>query len=238
MAKNLKKDRRPLSLSTRGDFYRIRAGKHADDPTLQAAIRTHESFVKTYDSVVKMKENPDPLLPEAANRLKVSKAAKDAAARLSKNSDAVLNDIENRKAVIALEIHERIGIKETPHGQEIRSILRGLSAVERGKRISQAIENGDSELLSAVVLGHPMTLGMTQNDVEKYHERAERAFASDLVKLRETLDEISGLLVDSLVETVDVAEKLEGTPQERKELRQKREAADLAEKSLNDAFSV
>ncbi len=212
----LRRTARPVSLrAPLGDHIRKHAGKHADDAVLVRALSQHERLVKAWDAVADMSEHRHPEMTETGHRRKLAQAADEALKRLASANDDVSRDLNLRLEKLKAEISQRIALKESATAPEIRSILREMSNADRGAAIRAGIEAEDVELLSAVFTGHPLSVGMSRQQMIEYRGLAEKQLAGDLTDLRTALEKTQKLLQESFIDSVMLAESIEGPKSER-----------------------
>ena len=159
--------------------------------------------------------------------------------RLAKMSDGVLNDLKNRINGLGDQADERLGLKgDNPQAGEIRAVLRGMDNKAKREAFKEAVKNGDSELIGAVLsASNPLLLGVDKNQMKQWRDLAESELLPDLVQFREAAEYSVDLLQDSFTAAVNLVDNVAGTREEVRADQAQIDAARKAESALSEALS-
>ena len=226
--------RHPSLTMTRNSIIEMKAGeKWKNDPDI------NRQYIVAMDAISDMINTPDPLLPDAANRKRLEDAGQKAMSRLAKMSDGVLNDLKNRINGLGDQADERLGLKgDNPQAGEIRAVLRGMDNKAKREAFKEAVKNGDSELIGAVLsASNPLLLGVDKNQMKQWRDLAESELLPDLVQFREAAEYSVDLLQDSFTAAVNLVDNVAGTREEVRADQAQIDAARKAESALSEALS-
>ena len=158
----------------------------SDDPALNNLGSVHAELARSFDALVESREARNPNTPQAAHLDSISRHFDSTMTRLASAADRAKEAATKR--LYKIEDDFRSVVKwDEKHAQELRGVLRGLSASEKSEFIGAAIQNKDGATLAAV-LGAPAALsGITPDQQKAYRGRALHTHAPDLAKLEKTL---------------------------------------------------
>lgn len=237
----LRKSDRPASLRAPAGWRKAledQAGKHAADHALQTALGFHARTVAAWDRLEEVRQNRHPHHTAAAHIALVDRSAGEMMARFGRDSDGVLDLLASRRNQVKTEIRQRLGITMSPEVPEVRAILRGMGAADRGRHLRNAVEQGDRVVMSALFETQSATLlGMAPGEIQRYQELATRTHAADLLALDDALERAQTLLTSALVDAQGLRERVAGDPLVQAEFVRATEAAEAAALGLRNAIS-
>lgn len=142
------------------------------------------------------------LTPEA-RILQTSNFADRVVANVCKQIDAADATLSKQIAFTEGELSKPLeAAVHTVTAQELRGLARSMTPDDRRKLITDSIEAGDTQVLSALLAAHPLTTGLTKVEVEvfsrKYREKAQPLLANRLAIMKKTqqlLNDRSGLVM-------------------------------------------
>ena len=135
-----------------------------DDRLIADADRHYQQAVEAFEQLESMRETADPRITRAAHL-----------ERLAMTAEAAEKQAINRvvRSAVDLDVHaahaydqaaKSIGVdSDSPAGNELRGILRGMDEKSRAEAIHAAIENRDQPILQAVYnAAHPLAIGIKE----------------------------------------------------------------------------
>lgn len=213
-----------------------KAGDLAGDSALVSAINQHAHLIKGWQALDQVRTSRDPSITPATHLKLIKSKTESLVNSQAESCTATSNRLKARKAEIQNEINERLGLKSRENAQEVRSVIRSMSAKERGEAIRQAIENQDTEVLSAVFNGSSLLTGLTKEQISTYKTMAETRLAPDLLGLRDALDYSEKMLSDAFDDVLALKEQAIGNPLIEREYTEQSERAEAALANLDEAM--
>ncbi|MCQ8849039.1 hypothetical protein NQT74_10650 [Alteromonas stellipolaris] len=179
------------------------------DPAINSAVSTHKQLVETAKKFVKRRTHQDPSVTQYAHlkRLNTDYAQALQAHEVSvKRAQVALIDTQIN-AISAFK--DRLGFNDK-HADEIRSRIYGLNPADRSQLLNQAVDNGDGNILSAVLDAHPMLTGLTNEQQTAYRSMAMNKHAPDLKAIEEQSDKLLSIISDSYADLVSAKDAMTG----------------------------
>ena len=216
------------------DHWIRRAGldpeKDKIDPAFIAIGNLQERICNLWDSVADVDKNRNPLENLVQHKQNIQDSALKGIAQINRSKETTYRAVSRRINEIGEEMNDRLGIKNSDDLKEIRQVLREMSPKERNQALSNAVRNGDSELLSALVYGHPVASGLkSMKDIERYVDSAKDIHCKDLKDQQQVLADAVTFVEDALVSSERFAMASGPTPLDKKKI----EAAQAAAMRLN-----
>jgi hypothetical protein len=122
----------------------------------------------TAAALVQMHDQPDPMLSELAlnmrreaTRAELRKLASDARERVNALIATERANIETNRA-------QKANLAPGPHSQEIRSVFRQMPISEKLQFLGEAVNNGDSEIVSALLTVPTALTGLTAEQASQF----------------------------------------------------------------------
>lgn len=179
-------------------------GTNADGPVLDGAFSNALATMKTLhelsgslaEAEVAVRASRDPqtekrLRSAAENKLRAAaKAADSAYATIAARSQQVEAEVDNALGIPLV----RTSVTDSLRASDVRHSLRRLSKSDRAAAVGAAIADGDVECCAAVFGASPLASGFTSEEVRLLRARAEIRFAGPLVKTRDALSKLRGIL--------------------------------------------
>lgn len=211
-----------------------------DDPVLNNAQRTYQAAQKRWNELEQMRKSRDPRDTQAAHLEKLSRTAKA-------NREKALKAVDDARFKSANAAHdvERNAFKDLGMGfdatgnSEVRAAIKGMNDTERNEYISNAISEGDTDLLRAIVNApHPVAVGMkSKSELENVRERILSEMAPHARKKRDAYSTANKRLVELTAAWVENEDAL--TAKELRELYEKRaEKAAQVSKAAGDDLNI
>jgi hypothetical protein len=179
------------------------------DPAINSAVHAHKQLVETAQRYVKRRKNQDPRDTQYTHLKKLSHDYSQALQS---------HDVTVKRAQVALidtqinaisAFKDRLGFNNK-HADEIRSRIYGLNAADRSQLLNQAVDNGDGNILSAVLDAHPMLTGLTNEQQTAYRNMAMNKHAPDLRAIEEQSEKLLSIISDSYADLVSAKDAMTG----------------------------
>lgn len=168
----------------------------------------HGEIIRLLDQVEQVRQTPDPRMTPAAHAERVNKIVRQAKARIESLFNRAFDTSNDGQSEINQRITERLGLGETPYAGEIRATLRSMSNDERNETITRAIENGDSELISAAISGPALLSGMDGQRQKAIREQYTARHAADLLAEEKAITQSANALTQAGVEAMDFIDSM------------------------------
>ena len=158
----------------------------SDDASLNNLGSVHTELARSFQAFAESREARNPNQTQAQHLDMLNRQFDSTMTRLTSAAQKAREQATARLSKIEDQFRSTVKWDEK-HGQELRGVLRGLSASERSEFISKAIEQRDGATLAAV-LGAPAALsGITPDQQRAYRGRALHTHAPDLARLERVL---------------------------------------------------
>ena len=87
------------------------------------------------------------------------------------------------------QIEQHLNLVENQHGQELRSVLRGMKPAERRSTILQIIKQGDSNSMAAILKASPLLSGIDGEMQDNYNDQYVKTHAPFLIESRDQMQD-------------------------------------------------
>ena len=182
---------------------------------LVAAIRSQEAVVSGWEQIDRISRAKDPRLTTTAHLEKINKLSSQLVNKSHKDLLRVIDLLKVRRNDLKKEIADNLKIQETSTSAELRSIIRSLPIGERKALINKAISEGDSEVLSACLLGHPVAVGLEKSHIENYRSLAEEKLSPELFQYEKHLQAVQSTFFDVIDQNFELLTKSDLSKQEK-----------------------
>lgn len=233
--------KRPLALSaaTTQGLAKI-AGKQATDPDLTLGRVLHERYVEAFNALHAMNRTPDPTISPAAHRKKVTAAGEKVQKRLADSLTTTVRHLNDRLEKARKEADDRLGVNsDNPQAAEIRTVFRSLDQKQRNEVFNQALADGDSDMIGAVLnAANPVLLGVTREKQAMWRTKAEQTLLPDLVEFSKAAEETIEAIESAFLAFETEVTSMMGTQDEQAQDQAALTAAKSAEAAFNSLASV
>jgi hypothetical protein len=203
------------------------AGKLGGDVSLATAVHAHTNLVGSVSSLISMRDNQHPEITQATHLNKVAQSFDDATKRHSKAVENARTVVSNRLNSVESEFRSALKF-DSRDAAEIRRTLLAMPAELRTSAIVEAINDGDGQLLAAVLDGHPISIGLKRQDQTNFRSMAMAKHTPDLLKLEKQLKSMDDLLFHSFNDFLMLDSTITAK-QVREKYNKKTQAADEAQ---------
>jgi len=189
--------------------------------------------VKALEDVSK---SADPYETPAAHLKKVSEMSKRLQSRVKAAKAEATEALEAERARYQDRIREKANLRPTENAAEIRAVLRGMKKQERHDVLQKAMDNGDTDILSAVASGSELLTGIEDQLRTAFVDHYARKVAPEYFHEIEQIDGLSEHL-PMVFEQFELAANDAGDPQLLADNDAMAAKAKEAEDALNIAFT-
>lgn len=171
-----------------------RAKTEYSSPKLSLMFRSLENAASAVSNFESMAANRSPTITEQAHALKVKTYAQKLADGALRFEAEIYAEHSRLREALDREINEKARLTALPSGAEIRQAMRQMSEKDRMQAVSRAFQDGDHEVLSALIHGNLITTSIPDSLRKDYAEQFQARMCPELVAERAQVD---GLLADS-----------------------------------------
>ena len=200
--------------------------------TLIHAIRTQEEMVEGWNAIDRVARARDPRETTTAHLDKINKSAKQLLNKSLKNIHQTTDLLILRQSEIKKQIMDKLQLSERPTTAEVRSIIRGMSDSEKRSAIMSAIEERDSEVLSAFFMGHPIAVGLKQSEQQAYRDLAEKKIAPKLMEYHDHLGNVKDVMISLLESSLETYGKSNLSDSEKSAIAEAEQATNAFNNSM------
>lgn len=201
------------------------------DPAFIAIGNLQERICNLWDGIADVDKNRNPLQTIVQHKQNIQDCALKGIQQINKSKESTYKAVSRRIDELGKEMNDRLGIKNSDDLKEIRQVLREMSPKERNLALINAARDADSEILSALVYGHPVASGLkSMKDIERYVDSAKDIHCKDLQDQQQVLTDAINFVEDALKSSECFAMASGPTPIDKKKI----EAAQAAAQRLND----
>lgn len=197
-----------LPAALHSGWHTVAVEKHPDLAPLRNIETAHRALESGFNELLKLRQKADPAKTRAAHFNDVEKATALLLKRTTGLVDRTRADAQRAQADVDAQIQDRLNLRPGPDAAEIRAALRSMSADQRSKALSQMIETGDGPGLAAVLNGHPVTHGISADQLASRRTQFERQHAADLVARRDAIKHSADKLFDAVTTAIEFSDQV------------------------------
>lgn len=179
-------------------------------PRVDAVVRRLVSTVEPLGMLEDIIRKKNPVETDQAHLKRISQAAVKMRKAIDRDNIDVRNLVSDGYSRINEAIEKECNLVPSENAVEIRNVLRSMTSEARNKAISEAIESGDSEIISAIKHGNALTTGMPKQQVSQIVSAYTAKVAPQLLDETKALDEVfesAKLIINHMVTAADTYEK-------------------------------
>ena len=195
-------------------YLRISARKAWEGPagdlrcsTLIHAIRAQEAMFEGWNSIDSIARAKDPRMTSTGHLEKINQLSKKLMDKSLKEIHQVTDSLRLRQKEIKKEIADKLQLAERPTTAELRGIIRNMTDSQKREAIMSAIEERDSEVLTAFFLTHPIAVGLKKSEQQAYRDLAEKKMAPKLMEYHDHLEGVKNVMFGLLDDNLEVYQK-------------------------------
>ncbi|WP_377894203.1 hypothetical protein [Alteromonas sp. R78001] len=179
------------------------------DPAINSAVSIHKRLVETAKKFVKRREHQDPSVTQYIHLKKLNQDYTEALRSHEVSVKRAQGGLIDTQVNAISAFKDRLGFTDK-HADEIRQRIYGLSPTDRSELLSQAVNSGDGNILSAVLDAHPMLTGLTNEQQNAYRNMAMNKHAPDLRAIEEQSEKLFNIVSDSYADLVSAKDAMTG----------------------------
>lgn len=162
--------------------------KLAADSDFSHALGTIDQMGSLYDAMHAAQKSVSPHETIEARAMRYEKQFEQAKAKAERVLENAYGRLQAKMEAIRSAGLFQAGLASPPEGaQEIRAALRGMTAKERDKAISDAFERGDVQVLASIRDANPVTWGGTGLPIDQQFDAFIDRMTPDLVEQRKAI---------------------------------------------------
>ncbi|MFE8069796.1 hypothetical protein QQM79_01945 [Marinobacteraceae bacterium S3BR75-40.1] len=190
-----------------GETWKREAGELGNDKSLEFLSDAQAAISRTFSAYKEIREQKSPEVTQAAHLNNVARDFDRALKGLADRSDRAQAQAKARLESIESEFRQSVRWSERDNS-ELRAVLRGMSDSERREVIGNAIEQGDGQVLAAVIGAHPTLSGMSADSHKATRTRALQKHRPDLYKLEQSISKASEATRRAYTDLLDKADTM------------------------------
>ncbi len=207
-------------------------------PQAQKIISILNSLESSYDGLVSMNLNKDPLQSKEAHFVKVSNTAQRLLLEHKKYESNLIDQVSNYNSSLLNTIKTKTRMNsESKYSVEIREKFYNLTQEDKAKELEKMINDEDGETFASIVLAPAFITGLKDTARETYKKMFFAKVVPDLLDELNSLDKVIEAILTTL-ETFRNGVQSYIDPEKLREIEFKKTLADQAQLKLNEALST
>jgi hypothetical protein len=200
-----------LQSSAWGDSILKELAKYSkdNDPSIKSAVSTHKQLVETAQKFIKRRSTQDPRDTQYNHLKKLDRDYSEALKTHGVTVQRAQSALINTQVDVISEFKSRLNFTDR-HANEIRQRIYELTPNKRSEVISQAVNRGDGNILSAVLDAHPMLTGLTTEQQTAYCTMAMNKHTPELRAIEEQSDKLLDIISNSYNDLVNAKDAITG----------------------------
>lgn len=178
-----------------------------EDPSLVSALNVQREMAASAQRLMSKRSKQHPRDTQYEHLRKLSNDYDKMVQNHAASNDRARKTVKDRLSRVDTEFRESVGYN-TKDAQEIRAVLRGMKPAERSEAISEAIANGDGNVLGAILDANPIATGITKEQQQNYRAHAMNTHRPDLLALERSLSKVDDLIFNSFNDLLSVGDEL------------------------------
>ena len=180
-----------------------------DDPAIRKAAEAHSAAFRVWDSLNHARSSKHPDQPLAAHLPKVEHLTRQQTAKLYARIDQCRAELKQRKSELFTEIKTNaLRSAGDANLNETRMAIRSMNKAERVKFLSEAVMNGEADVVAALMSGTPTQLGIDREPFERMNRVAAQVIAPHIVALDKRLDDADNLLMATVEGSIELESQI------------------------------
>ncbi|MDN4501377.1 hypothetical protein QX776_03150 [Alteromonadaceae bacterium BrNp21-10] len=180
---------------------------NAADPDLSEALNLHKRMVSNIKSVVSQRDNQSPDLPQSRHLNDVNNAYQRIVKGFSSALETTRTRVADKHSKLDAEFESKLKFNNS-QAVELRSILRSMNDVDRMAAINQAVDDGNGNLLAAVLDSDPLAVGIKPSLQTSLRSLAMQKHAPSVYKLKEALKKADELVFGSFTDLIEAGDSV------------------------------
>ena len=157
-----------------------RMAKAAEKNTHARSLQTHvNQMIRSVEGLENFSANKSPKDTDAGHTLKIAAQAKRLKTETARWEKSLNDNVRRGIDELDRAITEKAGLRETLHGSEIRTALRGMSFQERSEILNAALKAGDGATIAAISEAPGLLSGVTADMQTRYREGIMESLAPE-----------------------------------------------------------
>lgn len=203
------------------------------DMAVAALADAQANISRTYNSFKELREQRNPEVTQAAHLNGLAKDFERSLKRAAAQSDSAQTRAKERLAAIESDFRERVKWNGAD-AQELRGAIRGMSEKERDKLLTNAVNEGDGQVLAAVLGGHPSLSGIAADRHKAMRLQAMHKHAPDLAKVEKVVTKAMEITRQSFIDLLEREDAITASSVREQYDKAARDAAELRKRAAGD----
>lgn len=144
---------------------------------LAAVRRVLGEGAETLNSLNTLRAKPNPLETVARNHANIENLVNQATGKLSRNHDEAMRALTNAESELTAKVATAANLKPDPYAAEIRASFKAMKLQDRQAALSQAVEDQNRQVLSAVMDAPEIVTGIPAQHTIALREKFNRDVA-------------------------------------------------------------
>lgn len=207
-------------------------------PEAQKIISILNNLQSSYEGLVSMNLNKDPLQSKEAHFVKVSNTAQRLLLEHKKYENNLTDQVSSYNSSLLNALKNKSGMnRESKYSVEIREKFYNLTQEVKGKELEKMIDDEDGETFASIVLAPAFITGLKESAQETYKKMFFAKVAPDLLSELNTLEKVIEAIL-TILETYRNGVQSYIDPEKLREIEFKKSLSDEAQIKLNEALST
>jgi hypothetical protein len=181
--------------------------KLGDHPAISSAISFHKQMVETAERFKNRRSKQSPKDTQYTHLKKLDMDYNAALKQHEQRIKAVQVSLLDAQVNASTQFRERLGFTDR-NAPELRERIYNLDSETRSKVISQAIEEKDGNILSAVFDAHPMLSGIDNKQQSAFQTMAMKRHTPELFELDQQADKLFQLVDASFDDLTNITDTM------------------------------
>ncbi|MAC32093.1 MULTISPECIES: hypothetical protein [Idiomarina] len=177
------------------------------DSSLTSALNVQREMAASAQRLMSKRSKQHPSDTQYEHLRKLSNDYDKVLQNHAASNDRARKTVKGRLSQVDNEFRDSVGYN-TKDAQEIRAVLRGMKPAERSEAISEAIANGDGNVLGAILDANPIATGITKEQQQNYRAHAMNTHRPDLLALKRSLSKVDDLIFDSFNDLLSASDDI------------------------------
>lgn len=203
------------------------------DMAVSALADAQTNIVRTFKSFRELRDHRDPSVTQAMHLSTLASDFERSLKRAAAQSDSAQVRAKERLSAIESDFRERVKWNAAD-AQELRGAIRSMSEKERDSLLSNAVNEGDGQVLAAVLGGHPSLSGIAADRHKAMRLQAMHKHAPDLAKAEKVVSTAMEITRQSFIDLLEREDAITAKSVREQYDKAAREAAELRKRAAGD----
>lgn len=218
-----------------GQSWKEKAG--INDNALDAVANAQAGIARSFNTLMQIRQNQDPEQTQASHLNSLSREYERAISQNAESVDRSTNAANARLQEIEKEARAAVNW-DTSDLNALRASIKERSPQEKAEFISEAIAEGDGNVIAAILGGHPDLVGLNKQQQRAYRQQIMSTHTPQLLSLENSLIEGKKKNRDAFVEFLDLGDSLTAKSVRDSFAEQQRKASEARRQAENGGGNI